>query len=143
MTILNDLLHRYLERENQSRREITYTRVIEREHLGVVKKVTVHVHTKKRPAFEEERQAVSPDGKRKLIVSQYSQNGTDAYTYVTILFPTGSGLIYAAKGLHPDIKANWKDNNTIAVQLPPNIVAMDQHRRIQSFEDMIHIEYSN
>jgi hypothetical protein len=93
------------------------------------------------PADIKEQEAIAPDGKRRLTVSQWT-DGKNASTYVSIIFEKATGPIYGTSGLHPDIQASWKDNNTIVITTQKHYSLIGtQHRQVSSFDDVINIEY--
>jgi hypothetical protein len=140
-SILSELLYDYQERKEESENRITYTMIVEKEHLGVVKNVTVQVHSNSRPAVEKEKVIISPDGRLKLRVNQKSQDGIKGYTNVHIHFPGISGAVLVANGLYFDVRAKWTDNKSIIIEIPKEMTVMEKHYTIQSFEDVVTIEY--
>lgn len=66
-------------------------------------------------------EAVSPDGKRKLTVNKWS-NRERVSTYLVIQFERTSGPIFGTTGINPDIKAYWKDNNSIIIETKKNYI---------------------
>lgn len=117
-----------------------YSEVIKKVEKDGIEEVTTRFSTGPGPKHLKEREAVSPDGKRKLRVTQWS-DGTCASTYVTIEFPTASGAVYGTNGIRVDINAAWKNNATIVIETKKAYIANTQHKEVRSFDDVITIEY--
>jgi len=117
-----------------------YTEITSTVEQDGVKIVDVSYSTGPKPKHYVEEETMSPDGKRRLRVVRWG-DGKNATTFVSIIFPTASGGIYGAPGIHPEVKAFWKDNATIVIELPKNIPTHTQHKEVRSFEDVIAIEY--
>jgi len=100
----------------------------------------IRVSTGPRPDFMEEHEAVSPDGRLRLMVTQY-QHGEHVSTSVTLVTPTASGPVYSVFELRPDIRAEWIDNRTIRIAMlktdPRNIC----YHEIRSLGDTVRVEY--
>ncbi|MEP6467099.1 MAG: hypothetical protein ABJB05_12390 [Parafilimonas sp.] len=116
-----------------------YSEVLSREKKDGKEIVTVRFSTGPKPKHLKEQEAISPDGKRRLHVTQWS-DGKNASTYVTIMFPTSSGAVYSINGIC-DISAFWKDNTTIVIETTKDCLAHTQHKSVRSFDDIIAIEY--
>ena len=139
---LKSLLADYSKRKNDSSRKKKneYSEVISRVEKEGVEEVTVKFSNGLRPKHFKEQEAISPDGKRRLRVVQWS-DGKDASTYVAVEFPTASGAVYGLSGIYPDVKAWWKDNSTIVIETNSEYTAHSQNREVRSFDDVISIEY--
>ena len=137
---LKSLLSDYSKRTTQTSRKTEYSEVISRVEKDGIEKVTVRISTGPKPKHFEKQEAMSPDGKRKLSVVQWS-DGKNASTYVTVEFPTASGAVYGLNGIYPDVKAWWKDNFTIVIETNRKYTANSQNRKVRSFDDVISIEY--
>lgn len=101
--------------------------------------VTVKISTGPKPKHDKEWEILSPDKKLKIRINQLAY-GKSASTYVNIDFPKTQGTAYYTKGIH-DIKAYWKDNTTIVICTNPDHEPMLTHKKVESFEHIIHIEY--
>ncbi len=117
-----------------------YSEVIGNVQKDGIGDVTVKLSSGPKSNNLQERVAVSPDGKRSLRVTQW-KDGHFVSTYVSIMFPTASGAIYGISGLHPDVKASWKDNSTIVIEIPKEPRPNTQYHEVRSFDDTISIEY--
>jgi hypothetical protein len=122
------------------KKESDHTEIIRKVEEDGMEKVTIRISTGPKPKHLEEQEAISPDGKRRLRITQWSK-GKHASTYVNIMFPTTSGVIYGINGICPDVKASWKGNATIVIQTNKNYTANTQHKEVRSFDDIITIEY--
>jgi hypothetical protein len=105
-----------------------------------VEEQTIRISLGPKPAHLKEQEAVSPDGKRKLRVTQWS-DGQGASTYVNILFPTVNGSVFGSNGINPDVKGYWKDNNTIVIEYRKEYSVNTKHYKVSSFDDVVMIEY--
>jgi hypothetical protein len=139
---VKSLLTYYSERENDRSRkkQNEYSEVISRVEEEGVEKVTIRFSSGPKLKHFEEQQAISPDGKRRLRIVQWS-DGKHASTYVTVEFPTASGAVYGLSGICPDVKAWWKDNSTVVIETNREYTAHSQNKKVQSFDDVISIEY--
>ena len=79
---------------------------------------------------------ISPDGKRKVRVTQ-SSAGEDASTIVTIDFPKANGATYGTKGIYPDIEASWKDNHTIVIETRKDFIALVLAEKMDSLSEIL------
>jgi hypothetical protein len=143
MKLLSDFSKRRHDRATStasSKREAEYTEIAKIEKIDGIEVTSVRVSSGPKPIHFEEQEVISPDGKRKLRVCQWSK-GRYASTYVTILFETCSGCIYGTDGLHPDVKAFWKDNHTIIIETKKDYEAGTRCSEVRSFDDVIAIEY--
>ena len=122
------------------KRKNEYTEVIKRVVTDDIEEVTIRISTGPRPKHFEEQETVSPDGKRKVIVTQWS-DGKQGSTYVTIHFETGNGTVYSTTGIHPDVKAYWKDNQTVVIEAKKEYPPGTRYTKVQSFQDIVTIEY--
>lgn len=138
---LKSLLTSYSKRANEasSKRKGEYSEVVNRVEKDSIEKVTVRISTGPKPKHFKEKEAASPDGKRKLRVVQWGE-GKHASTYVAIEFPSASGAVYGISGIH-DVRAFWKDNSTIVIEIPKNHTANTQHKQVRSFDDVVAIEF--
>lgn len=134
---LNSLLSDYFKTAPQATGE--YSEVISSAGKDGIKEVTVRVSTGPKPEHVKEQEETSPDGKRQLRVVQWS-DGNCASTYMEIRFPKASGPVFGMSGIH-DVKAFWKDNFTIVIEMPKNYAANTRHKQVRSFDDIISIEY--
>lgn len=127
--------------ETSGKRKNERSKVINRiEKEDGTLEVTVEVSTGPKPKHYEEQVAISPDRKRRLRVAQWS-DGKHASTYVTVEFPTSCGAVYGLSGIYPDVKAWWKDNSKIVIEIKKEYTANTQHKQVRSFDDVIAIEY--
>lgn len=126
--------------ETSNKKKSEYSEVISRVKKDGIEKVTVRISTAPKPKHFKEQEEISPDGKRKLRVTQWS-DGKHASTYVAIEFPAANGAVYGTSGIHPDIKAWWKNNSTIVIETKKEYEASAQHKEVRSFDDVITIDY--
>jgi hypothetical protein len=123
-----------------STRQSEYSEIIKQTEQDGRKIITVRVSTGPKPSFLEEQEAVSPDGKRMVRVTQW-RKGKHASTSVSILFETTNGPVYGTTGNHPDVRAFWKDNNTVVVETRRDYFVVVRHKEVRSFNDVVTIEY--
>jgi hypothetical protein len=105
-----------------------------------VEEQTFRMSTGPKPAHHKEEEAIAPDGKRKLCVTQWS-DGQGASTYVSIHFPTANGAVFGSEGINPEVKGYWKDNNTIVIEYRKEYPVNTKHYKVSSFDDVVMIEY--
>ena len=117
-----------------------HSEVISRIEKDGIETVTMKSTSGPKPKHFEELETVSPDGKRRLHVTQWS-DGKHSSTYVTVIFPTASGTVYGTNGIHPEIKAWWKNNSSIVIETKKEYVANTKNKKVRSFEDEIAIDY--
>lgn len=143
---LKVLLSNYFKQKNDTaestaprKRKSGYTEVV-RTVENDIERIQVTESTGPKPKHREEQVIVSPDGKRRLRVTQlgYTKYGS---TCIVLEFPTGSGGIYGTNSVRPDIKAFWKDNHTIVIETKKEYEMGTLHRTVSSYDDVIAIEY--
>ena len=104
--------------------------------------ITAKRHVTYKNPFIENRysEAISSDGMRRLAVEK-SGKEENALTYITIYLNDVSSGFYDVRGHHPDIKAYWKDNYSIAVETKKEYIGSTKTRIIESRDEIITIEY--
>jgi hypothetical protein len=122
------------------KRKNEYTKIISKVEENGVEKTTFTAITGAKPKHWEVEEVLSPDGKRRLHVTQWS-DGKHASTCVSVIFPTASGAVYGVNGICPDVKAFWKNNSTIVIKTNKDYLANIQCKEVRSFDDVIIIEY--
>lgn len=90
--------------------------------------------------YYKEQEELSPDGKLKLGVMQWSAGGFDSTT-VSITFPKAHGEVYRVSDICSDIKAFWKDNQTVVIETKKAYSAYPKYKQLRSFDDVVNIEY--
>lgn len=71
-----------------------------------------------------------------------SGKGVHALTFVSIELPAGSGSIYCIKGTHPELKADWLNENTIEVQIPSIREEVMRVNQVRTYGETITIFYN-
>ena len=122
------------------KRATGYSEVISKVEKDGIEKVTIRFSTGPQPVHLKEQETISPDGKRRLVLTEWS-NGKRASTCVLLIFPAASGTVLRTNGIRPDIKASWKDNSTILIETKKDCPVNMQHKEVRSFNDVISIEY--
>ncbi|RXF72285.1 hypothetical protein [Arcticibacter tournemirensis] len=141
-TALYKILTDFLEKAAAQQKQNSTTRIVRTEEKDGVIIETIEVSFVPRPKHNKRREVPSPDGERRLFISEWVDNkGTQANTSIDISFKTCSGGIYAVDGIHPEINALWKNNNTVVIETSKDYSILFQHRLIQSFEDVVNEEY--
>jgi hypothetical protein len=100
----------------------------------------VSVMTGPRPDHLEEQEVVSPDGRLRVMVTQYRMK-EHASTSVTLITPIASGAVYCVFEIRPDIRATWIDNYTVRVDMQKTDPINVCYHEIRSLGDTIRIEY--
>jgi hypothetical protein len=116
-----------------------YSEVISKIEKDGVEETVIEFSSGRKPKHLEEEESVSPDGHRKLRVTKQS-NRKHSSTQVEIFFPAASSVVYSTNGIR-DVKAYWKNNNSIVIETKKEYMANTQNREIRSFDDVITIEY--
>lgn len=93
-----------------------------------------------KPKHFVEEQTISPDGSRTVVVTQWG-DGKNASTYVTIHLNGVTGTIYATDTICKNVKAFWKDNNNILLEIGLKSLSTLQYSKIQCRSDIIKIQY--
>lgn len=83
----------------------------------------------------------SPDNKRSVTVAENDADINDPLTQVVVFFEKATGIVYSVKRINLDIKTYWKDNNTIIIETKKDYVAVAKHKQVQSFQNIVRIEY--
>ena len=122
------------------KRKSGYSETVSREVKGDIETITITISTGPKPKHWEEQVVVSPDGKRRLRITQ-SGDKHSASTCVVLEFPNSSGGIYGIQGIRPDVKAFWKDNHTVVIETKKEYETGMLHRKVSSYGDVIAIEY--
>ena len=125
---------------NSRKRNAGYSEVISDIEKDGIKELTLRFSKGPKPKYFEEHETISPDGKRRIRITMWSDS-KHSLTNVVIVFPTVSGPIYGIHGICHDVKASWKDNSTIVIETKTEYKPMVQNRMVRSFEDSIAIEY--
>jgi len=143
ISLLHELIIDYYEAAPPKENKPTWSKEIKREKVGDHFLVDVVSGTGPEPLIYESEMIWSPDDKRRLSITRQSIDGKSGYTLVGINFTRASINIYQVDELNSNIKANWKDNNTVRIQTQRNINAVVQYKTVQSFDEVINIEYIN
>lgn len=64
-------------------------------------------------------------------------------TSVALELETGSGSIYCIKGVHTNLKANWLDEHTIEVQIPPERDEVEKVSKVRIYDETINVIYKD
>ena len=126
--------------ETKDKRKSGYSEVVRREEKDGIVKETIKVSTGPKPKHYVEHEEISPDGKRKLRLAEWS-DGEPGSTYVAVEFPAANGVVYGVSGIHSDIKAWWKDNSTIVIETKKEYGSNTRYKEVKSFDDVITINY--
>ncbi len=73
----------------------------------------------------------SPNEKFRLIVQENERNGEFGTTTVSITGKGGGASMYDAEGVKLDIKAFWKDDNTVIIESKKEYKILSEHKQIQ------------
>ncbi|MGZ8511425.1 MAG: hypothetical protein ACXWWA_13650, partial [Chitinophagaceae bacterium] len=82
----------------------------------------------------------SPNNKRKLTITERVTDDNST-TQVLIRFELSGAGIYAANGINLNIKAYWKDNNTVIIETKKNYTVLQKWEQVQSFRDIVKVLY--
>ena len=81
----------------------------------------------------------SPNKKFRLIVSESEQNGEYGVTSVCVTGKNGGASMYDVERINLDIKAYWKDDNTIIIESKKEYKVLSRHNQIQFGNDVIDV----
>ena len=81
----------------------------------------------------------SPNEKFRLIVRENERNGEFGTTTVSINGKGGGASMYDAEGVKLDIKAFWKDDNTVIIESKKEYKILSKFNQIQFFNDIIDV----
>mgnify|MGYP003574959838 CR=1 FL=1 len=137
---LFSLISAYRESIGFKRNKNNRTEVITTTEKGEIIELKAVISNGPKPKLLEEDENISPDGKRKITVTRWS-DVENASTYVLITFPTASGVIYGLNGIFEGVTAYWKDNYHIIIETKENYEANTKYSQVSSFDDVIKISY--
>jgi hypothetical protein len=83
----------------------------------------------------------SPNCKHKLVVAKSSKEVNKALTFVAVHFENASGTIFTVRGINPNIKAYWDDENTIVIESKKEYEVVEKYDKVQSFQYIFKIIY--
>ncbi len=138
--LYSDFCQKAFEAEKLSpKRKRGYTEITKIEEKDGV--IIEHIESSNgpKPKHFKERKVMAPDGKRKLIISEVTI-AKHSSTTVSIAFKNVTMGAFGMTGIHPELNAYWKDNNTIVIEsksFPP----FSQTKKLRSFDDTVEIEY--
>jgi hypothetical protein len=138
--LLQGFFNDYVERRTAENPEGALTRTVSSVTKDGLIVETIEIISGPKPKHHEHRMVSSPDFEKSLMIYEWS-DGRQASTGVSISFKTASGGIYQVEGIHPEVDAFWADSNTVVIQTAKDYIAQVQHRRVQSFNDVVTIKY--
>lgn len=86
------------------------------------------------------KSAKSPDKKKRISISNYRSPGFSCTT-VHLSFPKGSGAVFQANVVSPEIKAEWKDDQTITIYTRAEYETPIRVNVVESRGERVQIEY--
>lgn len=119
----------------------TWSKVLKQEYIGNLEKTSYVFGTVPEPLIYEDERIKSPDGERVLSITQHSSDGKTGVTMIHVILTRTSLPIYQLNELNSNIQAYWEDNSTVVIQTSGNLKAVVQYNTVQSFDDVIRIEY--
>lgn len=123
-----------------AKKDTGHSHVISREEKNGIETVKMMSYTGPKLKHYKEQEELSPDGKLTLSVTQRSAGDTNSTT-VSVTFPKAHGEIYRVNDICADIKAFWKDNQTVVIETRKDYTAYPQFNQLRSFDNVINIEY--
>ncbi|MFA6275307.1 MAG: hypothetical protein WC622_01060 [Pedobacter sp.] len=136
--ILNSLIIEYSKKS--TRKNTGHSHVINRVEKDGIEEVRMMSYTGPKLKHYKEQEELSPDGKLKLSVTQWSAGGTNSTT-ISVTFPKTHGEIYRVDDICPDITAFWKDYQTVVIETRKDYLAYPKFKQLRSFDNVINIEY--
>jgi hypothetical protein len=110
------------------------------------RKTIINSTTKSVTISKQYSEITSPNGKSKIIVYN-SGKGKNATTSVGVVIEFYSGTVFGRIGMNSDVKAYWKNDNTIVIEtrkdfeLRKDYIINTRYEQVQSYNDIIKIEY--
>ena len=139
--LLNELLNNYF-KVAPKKSTTTWSKEIKREKVVDDEIVSLVSGSGPKPLIYESERIKSPDEKRLLDITRQSDDGKSGVTTIHVILTRTSLPIYQLNEFNANIKAFWRDNNTVVIQTPANLMAVVQYNTVQSFNDIINIEYT-
>ena len=94
-----------------------------------------------RPDFKNKMYvATFPDGKRQLSITE-ARASFGLYTEVLIDFGQNAKGVYAIAEMNLDIKAYWKDNETVVIETKKQCQPYKIYRKVQTMGEIVKVEY--
>jgi hypothetical protein len=110
-------------------------------HFDEYKKSQANLKKVKLPPFDAQK-LISPDGKKQLNIVRSNSTKCHIIMYVELTFKQATGTVYATSSLDNDLKAIWKDNQTIIITTKKGDTnVMSRYCTVQSFDEIVTIEY--
>lgn len=141
ISLLHKLIIDYYEVAPPKENKPTWSKVLKQEYIGNLEKTSYVFGTGPEPLIYEDERIKSPDGERVLSITQHSSDGKTGVTMIHVILTRTSLPIYQLNELNSNIQAYWEDNNTVVIQTSGNLKAVVQYNTVQSFDDVIRIEY--
>ncbi len=120
------------------------TRLVERaEKDGIIEETFVLTVTEwdgPKPKHYKQREEIAPDGKHRLTINECT-SGKHSSTTVSVCFTETMIQVYYVDGIHSNINALWKDNNTIVIETEKNHTTHAKYKKVETYGDIITIEY--
>ncbi|RYG19837.1 MAG: hypothetical protein EOO07_06035 [Chitinophagaceae bacterium] len=139
--LLTSFYQKQFEAEKLSpKRRRGYTEITKIEEKDGIITERYESSTGPKPYYVNERKAVAPDKKHKLIISEVGF-AKHSSTTVSIVFKDVTLCPFGISGIHPDLNAYWKDNNTVVIEWNGSFPAFSQIKKLRSFDQTINIEY--
>jgi len=130
----------YQQEHQKTSVKTVHTRNIRKEANGLVQEIPVQAGDDPSPQLEEYI-SLSPEGNRRLRVVRPIDKDTEGLSHVDIHLRAGVGNVFAARGPAASLKAYWKDNETVVIEMHPGLLPIIRHHTYQSFGETIYIEY--
>jgi len=81
----------------------------------------------------------SPNEKFRLIVYENERNGEYGTTTVSVRSENAQASLYDVRGVKLNIRAYWKDDNTIVIESKKEYTVLSRHNQIQFANDVIDV----
>ncbi|MGV3527505.1 MAG: hypothetical protein ACO1OO_01310 [Flavisolibacter sp.] len=95
-----------------------------------------------KPFFNKLAELTSPDGKNQISIYETGWDDQEISTTVSLTInDIGGTTLYSTKGRNADVKALWKDNNTIVITSKEAAEIPNKIHEIRSFDHIIRIKY--
>lgn len=86
-------------------------------------------------------ESFSPDGKRRLTLTESGEDREHATTQVFIQFERSGSSVYVVKGFDLGIRAYWQDDHTVVIETKAIYEAFPKREQVQSAGDVVTVQY--
>ncbi len=93
-----------------------------------------------KPSHHNRREVESPDKQRRLSITEHAYSDQSS-TQIDLDFKNYGCSLYSVDGIHPEINAFWKDNQSIVIETKGYEPSHRKYRKLEIYGDIITVEY--